>query len=507
MIWQLLRREPRWLVLAGMLASLVWAVELPSGEGVPVMATTISGMMLLGAGVGRRATLFEAALPIPAPALFTARLLFFLAVIWAPLLTLIAIVPRGGLAEALAAGAILSLAAVFCLTARVEEFASPIPRTVLIAAGAIMIGLLQAWSGHAAVIALVCAVAAAARLIVVWPRIPAGFQAAAIEPRAARGAGRRVTPVRLLTVLPVLRSALPSIVLVMLGVIVLQGIVGGWTYGVIAGIGMPGVARRASRWMWALPISRRTLLALTVLPYVLAIAGGFALGAWLQPVGGKPPYPVSRYDEGGRYADCWRFARGVPVPVTVAPWGETAEPDVARFPGFVLYNPFAVRPDNSKRFLEWQFQRATEAIYGRRISTDEYHRTDRGKLRPISMQSRAAMLTLAIVTCMALFGAFCFAMLESRRFGRLSKLWRNALGAVAVTLGFAPVLAIMLFSRVTPNILIGAAAIRLSEALPATQWAPLGAAIAIVAAAYAVLTWQFRTLEPSQQPPPIWVAR
>jgi hypothetical protein len=502
MIWELYRRESPWILFAGVALAAGWAAAVPPDESLPVIAVIIPGMMLLAAGVSRRATLFEAALPIPGRSLFVARLLSFLTVIWAPIVTVgTATSGRGAtgdeLAGVVAAGMVLTAAGVFSLTARIEEFSSTVPRMAQIVAGAIIIGLLQAWSGHSGVVALFFAAAAGARLFAVWPRIPAAFQAAPIEPRPAPDAARHIAPLPALALLPVLRSAFPWTVIIMLGVIVLQGVIGGWTYGVIAGVGIPGMVRRASRWMWALPVSRPALLAISVLPYVVAMAGGFGLGAWLRPIGGERSYPVPVYENGIVAAECLHFATGASAPVTRAPWGETVDPVVQRFPGFVAYNPYAARPGNSKRFIEWQFERATAAIYGRPITEREY-------LRPVSMRFPAVVLTIAMVMCLALFGAFCFATLEWRPFGRMSKPWRNAVGATVVVLAFAPVIVLDLATHLKTTALVSAAALHLSAALPDSPWAVLAAAAAIVAAGYAVLTWQFRGLEPSQQPTPVW---
>jgi hypothetical protein len=67
----------------------------------------------------------------------------------------------------------------------------------------------------------------------------------------------------------------------------------------------------------------------------------------------------------------WIPAKSGRAPVIRSPWGETFQPPAYRESGFVVYNPYAVGCDNSRRFLEWQFNKATVAIFGRPIALDK----------------------------------------------------------------------------------------------------------------------------------------
>jgi hypothetical protein len=74
-------------------------------------------------------------------------------------------------------------------------------------------------------------------------------------------------------------------------------------------------------------------------------------------------------------AGFWRWAWGWKAPVIQSPWGEKTEPKTFIRLGFAFYNPYSVAPDNSARFLEWQFARATEAVCGRGIPVAHRIRT------------------------------------------------------------------------------------------------------------------------------------
>ena len=52
--------------------------------------------------------------------------------------------------------------------------------------------------------------------------------------------------------------------------------------------------------------------------------------------------------------------------------GETGQPASRSILGIALYNPYTATKANSRRFFDWQLGNATQAMYGRRRSLDEY---------------------------------------------------------------------------------------------------------------------------------------
>src|ERR1035437_1104877 len=83
MIWQLVKRDPLWRnALIGMAVSAVVCPALPR-KFIGMLAFLV-GMYWLQSQPQRRATDFQAALPIRACDLFLARILSFFALVWLP---------------------------------------------------------------------------------------------------------------------------------------------------------------------------------------------------------------------------------------------------------------------------------------------------------------------------------------------------------------------------------------------------------------------------------------
>jgi len=499
MIAQLMRREPLWIVGVGVVAAVLWGGLIPAEMRQPTAIGFLMVIMLASRG-NRRATLFEAALPIPGRTLIAARFLFILAAIWLPTGCAVAMLMANGQAanagDLCGSATVLTAAIVFAMTSRIEEFGSSTPSAPFLIGAVIAMTLPEIWTGHAAIVCAVAGLPAAGRLATVWPRIPAGFQAAPFEPRRARIERQTRLHGGWVGMLPLMRAALPRPVWPLLALVAVQALIGSAIYGAVAGFGIPAMPRRAGRWLWAMPLSRPTLLAITALPFLLCVGGSFALGAWLRPFHRESGMPVSMYDDGARYVELWRVARGGETPVIQAPWGETVHPAGMPVLGWVVYNPFVVAPRSSPQFVEWQFQRATEAIYGRAIPTAEYRKLPWTALRPLSLQWRAGVLSTALMLGIAMLGVFSVTIYEWRPFGRLSKAWRTTFGTVAMVLAFGPVLALDFVGLGGP-IHVGSTGLVMMVALRLSAYPWL--AVAIVSAGYAVLQWQFAGVEPAKQ--------
>jgi hypothetical protein len=484
MIWQLMRREPLWPVIAMTGFALLWGVLATPETRVPLAIALVPALLLM-TGATRHVDLFEASLPIAGRTLIGARLLRMVLTIWAPLLAAAAV---GGAGWLLAAATVVTTVGIFALTARVETFDERPARMVYFWVASMgAVAVVGSFTERERWIALAFGVVGAVRLAWVWPRIPAGFQAAPREARGRRGDWWPATPVTNWAAMPMVRGALPWQALLMLPVVMVQAAVGSWTFGVIFFASIATTSRRNSRWMWGLPISRRTILGLTIGPYLACLMVGMALSAWVR--GTDTAFPVSADDDSRIPVECWRFAWGSSPPVTWSPTGESVMPRSVRFPGFVVYDPYTVGWRSSKGFVEWQFQRATEAMYGEKIEGRTYSTRKKG-LRPVSMRFRGVVMTMGIAAALALFGIWCFTVLEWRWFGRLSKAWRGVVGTAALILAFAPLLAMDFYSiftgtRLTSSELVGAVALRAAPAL----------VVALVVAAYALVDWQFRGVE------------
>src|SRR5271170_7487131 len=85
MIYQLLKRDPAWRLIPFAAAASLCILAGPKEVGMPVLATLLGASPFL-AGVHRRATRFQAALPISARDLFATRCISFAGLVWLPLL-------------------------------------------------------------------------------------------------------------------------------------------------------------------------------------------------------------------------------------------------------------------------------------------------------------------------------------------------------------------------------------------------------------------------------------
>jgi hypothetical protein len=144
--------------------------------------------------------------------------------------------------------------------------------------------------------------------------------------------------------------------------------------------------RSKTRWLVALPVPRRTLLASILLPTLLAVSSGYELGLRIPRIADTMERGVVVTASGEAEIaniskDCKMFNVIPPLefrvrapadhaPVIRAPWGETFQPATNSFIGFDVYNPYASDCGNSEPFLDWEFARATAAVYGRPIPRD-----------------------------------------------------------------------------------------------------------------------------------------
>src|ERR1039458_9511777 len=126
MIWPLVKRDPAWLgALIGMVLSA--AVCALAHEWIWEIGPLV-GMFWLQCQPERRATDFQAALPIPASDLFLARILSFFALVWLPVasgtaLLLLARRPAEDAATLVEMGAALSVLVLVAQSSRLPEIA------------------------------------------------------------------------------------------------------------------------------------------------------------------------------------------------------------------------------------------------------------------------------------------------------------------------------------------------------------------------------------------------
>lgn len=134
----------------------------------------------------------------------------------------------------------------------------------------------------------------------------------------------------------------------------------------------------------SLPISRRRVWNVLVIPYVAALLAGYGLGmavvALRADTAGKGEviHFLQGKSDGNTYlyvpASAMKIAWDSEVPKTTSPWGETHEAwsrPLHRWSRVRVYSPYHTPPGSSLEFVAWQISRAVEAVYGEALNLDE----------------------------------------------------------------------------------------------------------------------------------------
>lgn len=141
----------------------------------------------------------------------------------------------------------------------------------------------------------------------------------------------------------------------------------------------------ATRMLTVLPFPAWKRLALIMGVGLGALAGGFGVGWAARSVADRvgadslmttsPSYRSPWDDASGKELPArarvrftyWQWARGGTAPAIEAPWGERVTPFIVRTFGVTWFNPYSVRPTNSTRFADWQWERLTTVMYGQAV--------------------------------------------------------------------------------------------------------------------------------------------
>jgi hypothetical protein len=277
MIYQLIRRDPAWKATPwiALLSAVAWACPPPIGQ----FGAFIAMMGLFSGMPHRRATRFEAGLPIEARDLLLARTLSLMAVVWIPALSGAAgiVIVRGFstlAAKPLAVGALCTLMAAVAQTAWLKELAGPqwilYPLFMLLpVAGPLVVD-------HPLVPPL-CALAGVGLIVWAWVAVPRSFQLSSAGFKTYRTAGqaRRPAPLAAFRWAPVWRSVCSWQYVFFVTMMGFQTLGGQWLLTpfclLMAWLG----SRTKTRWLWALPIGRRALLWTMTGPILAAQVLGY----------------------------------------------------------------------------------------------------------------------------------------------------------------------------------------------------------------------------------------
>jgi hypothetical protein len=289
MIYQLLRLDGRTVRLERLFLGVVLG-----GAGFAVLtgrpSSTISWGMVLNfllyalvfSLTRYRATLFQAALPIPARDLFMARLLPLLAVVWIPLLAAVGagyvVGARATSIRALwliAVGAVCTAAGIVLLSVRLRELSAPRVLANFLLLSALTGGVVSIfWPG---IVLAVCAGMIAALLWRDLASMPKAFQVAPADAAAGRLARRWIGFARPVC-WPVFRSMFTgqSSGMFIWSAAMLLNPWSSFMAGLMLGVFISRGGRTSMSWVWPLPVSRRKVLALGLLPVLVLEAAVLA---------------------------------------------------------------------------------------------------------------------------------------------------------------------------------------------------------------------------------------
>jgi hypothetical protein len=467
-----------------------------------------------------RASHFEVSLPIAGQQFLFARVLSTVVAVWLPVGACLALLrSQKGFGQPvvitlLEGAAAVTMAAMLPLSARIQEAAVPIRvslslwvgTTVVAVAGFLLLPPLVGLMGFA--------MASVAVFLRAWSTVPKALQLAppaSTEPRTITARQRAYRPAWWL----MWRSAFPWFWLFLFPAGIFAGIVSmfGWTLLATIVI-LAFVSRQGTRWLQSLPVSRRALLTLTLAATVVPFMAGAAAGMAIVPslplpfFGGMVGFGPRLYR--GMHLDfpntnvpleLWRLAPRGNVPAIQAPWGEAVQPVPLRILGLTFYNPYDSGKSNSRRFFEWQFARATEALHGRPISQAEYQDvivSDTVRQLPHAIdQPRIDILALAGYLFGCLFAVFLHEVALSHSLHRATRLpgHRLAIFAPFVTPFLVDEYYLYRHSTTVSSPLARMVLLQVSAMLP--QNLPAVAAIAVVPsiAMYFLLQWQFAQSE------------
>jgi hypothetical protein len=513
MIWQLVKRDPAWR--NALIFTAVSAVACPAlPRGFIGMFVFVVGMFWFRSQPQQRATLFHAALPIRACDLFLARILALFAGVWLPLASGAALLLFVGkrvedAATLVEIGAGFSVLVLVAQSSRVRQIAGS-PRASTISVAVVWIAGYTIWQGQLvprAVLLTVCALLCAVLFWNIWRQLPPSFEVLPAKP-VPQVSSQGKTTARAFVYWPILRSLFQWRTFGFLPMIAMLTLNGQWLSASVFCVCPVLASMPLMPWVLGLPIRRSTLLAVILLPWVMAPLLGLLLGNGFG-FGDKSPIRLE-WSASNRISDVrpplefWRTGK---APVIESPWGETWRPETVRVLGLAVYNPYSFGPGSSPRFFEWQFRRATEAVYGEAIDY-AYFKSHRPGVRPLMRQARLAILNLAACACWVML---LVNLLFTSFHWRVRRLWQHG-QVMLLWLLVAQVMILLLIDVAPENHSAGSISVSLLNMLllRASALLPAGLPLVALAAALpvALLCWTAAQLFHGVEiPPPAAAAR
>jgi hypothetical protein len=521
LIKQLLQLDPTWKAVLPL--TLLYVVL---GSLLLRFSPRFSGMLLITipfilifCRVHERATPFIISLPIPSRQIFLARVISILSVLWIPAIfsSLIFVLqgPRGPeTATLLITATSLSTLAVFILQSmRVQEMGVPLRYIVLLF---LIPQALLFWSVLGRrfpmePVLTACLIVSAFLFILIWKRIPSSFQIAGPEATSIQLISSN-TNWTSIAWRPILRSVFTfQYILALYLLFISQDIF----YLPLILIFLPLLWINVCKhicWLGAFPIARRTILLFALIPMLISIEAGHLKRTYMHgfhetmnilPTQDWRSGAAEHYWGGMNNIlpplAFWEPVHSYKAPLIVAPWGETFQPPVFKLFGFRIYNPYAVGKDNSRRYFDWQFTKATTAAYGRALPQSEIKSAwiseyDHRLFFPIKFKIAYAAFNIGFVmillSCIELFNLPFFQ--KFRKFIRI-------FGISFLILFFAALILFLIFVG-NPVFYLNSLPLIISWSFPDNLLATIGVVIVLLGLIYWILDVLFRKAEYVDKP-------
>lgn len=501
MIWQLVKRDPAWRNALICTAAGVFCPLLP--HLFIGWSGWLTGMFWMQSQPQRRASLFQAGLPILAKDLFLARLFAFFALIWLPAgCGAIALLVAGGRANDAAtlieiAGG-LSVLVLVALSSRVGEIQGSHWVTAISVGTLWGVAYPTAHFLPPASVLAICAVTCAILFWNIWRQLPASLQVLSGGQTRTVAVHGSTTRQPTLLWLPVLRVLFAPRMLGFLPMVLMGGLGEQLPYISMFCVLPVAAAVSAMPWLLSLPLRRSGLMAVIVAPSIGVMLMGMVFASWRRF---DPTIPMEwsgakRVPNVRPTLEFWRSGDGGMI---VSPWGESCPPETTSVLGVKLYNPYTVGPGTSQQFSEWQFRRAAEAFYGHPIDYFDYNHK-RVTDRPLVRQPRMVILNLAAYTGWVMLLMNSLFLSLHWRIWRISRYGQHVMSGVLLV----QMLGIILFDMSSKHLHAAASVVnflllRASQALPDNLPALTVAALLPVA----LLCWTAtRLFDGVEAPPP-----
>jgi hypothetical protein len=423
---------------------------------------------------------FQSTLPLTVQQIYRARALSMIVMLWAP----IAICAVAGLfvdrALPVPVLALVDFASVITLlivgfqSASIWDFTIPqlVIRTsfLVLTAGAGLLfmrsigpGDWASWEDGPvwALLPVICWLCIVGIFLRTWHVAPASFQSAplhaaviAVRARpagAARTRANRLLPVWLAVWLSIFRGG----ALWAFYCFAATAFTGSMEVSLIIATGLWPSIRPRVRWLFALPVPRGIFLPAIMLGHFLGLAGGYLVSVHRSSypntiergIGVRASQEPFGWSHAANNWGCkmpnvlpaqefWLPVGTRKVPLITAPWGETFQPSGHRRFGFDVYNPYAVGCGNSERFFDWQFSRATLAVYG--ISIPRVKSPGESSVDSVVVVTgvRTQVVTVALIALYLLMGMLATLTGDWFRFRQLPQWVRATLMAFGGAAGF-----------------------------------------------------------------------